>query len=193
MGTTGRFWGYLVVVWLTMAGWGCSQGTTPGADGGPDAAALDGARRDTAAHDRGIGLEATVPDVRIGDAAGPDLAAAGDLFVPQAGTVGAPCTITGAGGQSKMINPYSAECQTTGCLYYGVGVGSPQPLCTRICAADADCPPASTTCPGGFGCGVPFVTTSLACCKMCICRDYLPGGTPPNPSYCASMTPSCPP
>lgn len=109
------------------------------------------------------------------------------------GKVGDPCTVVGAGGSSNQIDVNSGDCQTTGCLYYGAGVGNPQPLCTQVCSADVDCPAGTNAFPGGFGCGVPFQSGTFACCKMCICKDYLANGTPPNPSYCASITPSCPP
>jgi len=171
-----------------------SSNDTPQADHGlVDVHPVDGPAKDLAQADTALSQDVFVGDLPAPDLAQPDVATqdafTGDLLVPPAGTVGASCTITGAGGQTKMFVPSASDCQTAGCLYYGAGV----PLCTKICASDADCPPGTTTCPGGFGCGVPFVTTMLACCKMCICRDYLPGGTPPNPSYCQTVTPNCPP
>jgi hypothetical protein len=156
----------------------CSGNATPAGDTGPDAPLDTMVDRDLPEPgDRGVESQ-HVPDGPVG----------GDGIPP--GTVGAPCT--GPSGSGTVFIPVTNDCQTSGCLYYSAGVGDPQPLCTKICASDADCPSGTSTCPGGFGCGVLVLTTSIACCKMCICKDYLPNGMPPNPSYCRGIKPTCP-
>jgi hypothetical protein len=108
---------------------------------------------------------------------------------------GEPCTLPGtadAGVPTTMLSFQATDCESQLCVFLGLGEGKPEPLCTKTCSGDAECAGTTTACPGGFICAPPVVTGAYACCKMCLCKDFLPGGVDPNIEPCKNVTPTCP-
>jgi hypothetical protein len=110
--------------------------------------------------------------------------------------VGEECqmTVVDAGSgviSSSQLDTKSQSCESQLCVYAGLGVGSPKPLCAAFCNSGADCPTATADCPGGFICAPAMETTSIGCCPMCLCKDFLPGGV--DPTDCKKLYPGGPP
>ena len=127
--------------------------------------------------------------------------------------VGAPCaageddtTGTGSvtGTSQSTINKQALDCRSRLCIKYKE---TSQPLCTKICDDDDDCPEAGDveTCAqvdnGGnvsysrFKCVVATTSTStLKCCKMCVCELELTKDYEAKQTYCDTqgITPDCP-
>jgi len=100
--------------------------------------------------------------------------------------VGRPCfvqSVSDGGAAETVIGSPALECQSRICLH----VASKTPdLCTADCSTDADCDTSpESPCQTGFSCMTPVVTGDFCCRKLCVCRDYLPGGVPPpEPEAC---------
>jgi hypothetical protein len=92
--------------------------------------------------------------------------------------VGIPCQMSGIAAAEEgtttgaQINQQAMDCVSRLCLYYG-GLAESRALCTKICEDDGDCPDATDTCSQGFTCIPATETTKLACCKMCVCRNFV--------------------
>jgi hypothetical protein len=88
-----------------------------------------------------------------------------------------------------VYNSTTQECAGGLCLkpmasrYFSSNRVDTNPYCTATCSNDSDCkglkrdPNNSNdkTCQNGYTCGVEFVTGSLCCKKLCICKDFLDG------------------
>lgn len=99
--------------------------------------------------------------------------------------LGASCDV-GASytGDQAVFNSATSECASGLCLkpmnVSGVSVDT-NPYCSATCSTDSDCDgaerdandPNDKTCRGGYACGVEFVTGSICCKKVCICKDFL--------------------
>lgn len=115
--------------------------------------------------------------------------------------VGYPCEITTGGADSGVgvqVQSQAVDCRSRLCIYV-VGDSNSKPLCTAICETDDDCPKydegRAHLCPDDFVCVVGMTSGALKCCKMCVCKAYLPN----LESYrdrmdetCAGFTPNCP-
>jgi hypothetical protein len=100
--------------------------------------------------------------------------------------VGRPCFIQSgedAGVPVTVVSAPALECQSLTCLHVA---GRLPDLCTASCDSDDDCDTSpESPCQTGFACMVPVVTGNFCCQKLCVCRDYLPGGMPgPAPAAC---------
>ncbi len=107
----------------------------------------------------------------------------------QSEDVGYPCKMQQ--GTGAQVNSQALDCETRLCLLMG-DVTDAKPQCTKICGEDGDCPgPMANICEDGFRCIPVLQTTALQCCKMCVCKRFLPASNPAL-QYCASSTPNCP-
>jgi hypothetical protein len=111
--------------------------------------------------------------------------------------VGRPCEIgtTAAGGASGQIATVSSpalECPSRVCLLAGQNAPATGPLCTAECESTDDCQdgetanagdPADKRCHGGFVCTWPTTVGAFACKKMCVCTDFVTGGST-KPAAC---------
>ena len=107
--------------------------------------------------------------------------------------VGLPCTVDESGTDTTDVtdvNSEAMECRSRLCLK----VGGQKPLCTRTCDSDSDCPDGTASCRAGFTCIAPLETTSLKCCKMCVCKDpeKLPEDAGDSAICQAEPNPTCP-
>jgi len=115
--------------------------------------------------------------------------------------VGYPCEIpqgsvdTGAGVQ---VLSQATDCRSRLCIYVAGGTGN-RPQCTEICETDDDCPKYSDDrahlCKDDYVCVVGMTSGALKCCKMCVCKKYLPNLTTYNKQMqdtCAGITSNCP-
>jgi hypothetical protein len=94
---------------------------------------------------------------------------------------------------NTFINPQALDCRSRLCLFYGAG-GATKAYCTKICESPDDCPKDTASCPEGYACMIgQTVGTALKCCKVCVCRKFVPVENPdPNASTCAGITTNCP-
>lgn len=111
--------------------------------------------------------------------------------------VGIPCSISAGSGDAgttgTKVNSQALDCRSRLCIY--APAAKSQPLCTRICENEDDCPEAGDieTCKAGFACVVAQTVGSLKCCKMCVCKEYLKGVDAGSATAaCANYTPDCP-
>jgi hypothetical protein len=105
--------------------------------------------------------------------------------------VGYPCKIQTT-GQGAQVNSQGLDCETRLCLLMG-DVAEATPQCTKICGDDGDCPGADANiCADGFQCISVLQTGALKCCKMCVCKRFIPAGGSTASSFCTNYTPNCP-
>jgi len=65
-------------------------------------------------------------------------------------------------------------------------------LCSAGCSQDSDCSGGQIRgggaedqrCKSGFACTIPFVTGTICCQKLCVCRDFLPPNGATTPTAC---------
>jgi hypothetical protein len=108
--------------------------------------------------------------------------------------IGRPCDVQSDAGPSQaVINGQALECPTRLCLKPARDSLVSKPvtttaLCSAECSNDGDCDgdrrgagTGDFRCESGFTCGVATVTGSFCCKKVCICRDFLPGGVATAP------------
>jgi hypothetical protein len=100
--------------------------------------------------------------------------------------LGRPCDLLAnpAPGQA-VYNDQALECPSRICLKPADMVGGVNtgPFCSAECSADSDCvgqtrdpnDPTNTRCTLGYTCTVAFTVGSLACKKLCVCKDFLAG------------------
>ena len=116
--------------------------------------------------------------------------------------IGRPCDLTvNAGPAQGVYNSSAAECPSGLCLKPVVqpGASSPGdtgPTCSGECNQDSDCQgetrdPSNNLdyrCTKGFACAIPFVKGSLACKKVCVCKDFLGPAGATTPIACQGTT-----
>ena len=128
------------------------------------------------------------------------LAALALLLPACAEEVGYPCTLKSGpdSGVGVQVLSQATDCRSRLCIYV-VGDSEAKPLCTRICKSDDDCPKFDKNrehlCPTDFVCVVGMTSGALKCCKMCVCKKYLPDLATYNKNMqqtCAGITPNCP-
>lgn len=102
--------------------------------------------------------------------------------------VGRQCFIESQGGDAgipvTVVSSPALECQSYTCIHVP---GHSPDLCTAECSSDSDCDTsAESPCQTGFACITPTVVGNFCCQKLCVCKDYLPGGIPGEPIACDS-------
>lgn len=116
--------------------------------------------------------------------------------------VGIPCQIgagagtgTGSGTGTTVgaqVNKQALDCRSRLCIKYSQ---TAQPMCTRICETDDDCPSKGEidTCKSAFKCVVGQKVGGLKCCKMCVCETDLTASKDADATYCSKeAAPDCP-
>lgn len=109
--------------------------------------------------------------------------------------VGRSCFIQGSGSDGgvatdTVVGSPAIECESSICLHIA---GEPDNECTARCSSDSDCETSpESACQRGFTCGIPVVTGSFCCERLCICRDFLAGdaGTLADPAACVPTNPA---
>ena len=108
----------------------------------------------------------------------------------QSEDVGYPCKMQQ--GTGAQVNSQGLDCETRLCLLMG-DAAEAKPQCTKICGEDGDCPGAMTDCEDGFRCIPVLQTTALKCCKMCVCKRFIPAGFAESATTaCATVSATCP-
>jgi len=114
--------------------------------------------------------------------------------------LGNACQLSGGEPTSPTqigIGPDSVNCASNVCIRPAMQKSSDTgPLCTQGCESDLDCTGGQTRdptdasdrrCTSGFSCQIPvpnLAGVSLACQKVCVCRDFLVSGPSMKPPSC---------
>jgi hypothetical protein len=120
---------------------------------------------------------------------------AGDAGTNISQGLGTPCDLMAdAGPMQAVYNAQALECPSRICMkpvdrVGGVDTG---PFCSAPCQTDSDCNgvlrspdnPSDRRCTTEFTCGVAFLVGPLCCKPICLCKDFLAGGTAAIPQMC---------
>jgi hypothetical protein len=116
------------------------------------------------------------------------------------GGLGQPCDVGATGGPHQLLwNIDATACASRICIKPGspgtvASATDTAALCTATCDRDADCEGGAVRtdatgdkrCTSGFVCGVAAEVGTLACKKLCLCRDFFPPGPLPIPASCTA-------
>jgi hypothetical protein len=107
---------------------------------------------------------------------------------------------SGGGTSSKILITGALDCLSRLCYLKG-DVSDATAQCTKICETNDDCPESGINCPNNerYVCVVgkevigEDSTSSLGCCKICVCKAFVSDDEIKNPpGECAGKTPNCP-
>lgn len=128
------------------------------------------------------------------------IALAGACSAPKADQkIGQPCDVLVDVGPSETAYVSNAtDCPSHMCLKPAVRSADKSldtaATCSAPCSTDFDCMGSvrgmnnvdDKRCKTGFACAVPFEVGPQCCEKMCVCKDFLPGGQASPPLACTS-------